>query len=162
MKTLLLVFSLFFIVLSAQTADELAVIVRNEGQSYEGKINGKEILRVKFDAVSGVSSKPQDLTLSGEMEKNSVAVKFHGEAKFNSIMTKTMRDKTITVYEIVLRNSENKDEILFGGDMVLKSMPKLFNLIVFEGEWMNNDEKLKAYFDNSAQLMNGLQSLDNN
>ena len=149
-------FLLCFSLASAQKRFDLPDLIKNNGHYFEGEKDKKQSIKVSFTSVSlsaGISSL---YDVEGSLQIGEATHKITGTVNYNQTETARVNDKSIQIYSAVL-NIENQG--VFKGSLALKLMPKLFNVIVFEGVLQKDKKRIAKHFDNSNQIMKYLESL---
>lgn len=149
-------FLLCFTITSAQKSIDLPGLIKNNGHYFEGEKGKKQSIKVSFTSVSlsaGISSL---YDVEGSLQIGENIHKITGTVNYNQTETASVNDESIQIYSTVL-NIENQG--VFKGSLALKLMPKLFNVIVFEGVLKKDKKKVAMHFDNSNQIMKYLESL---
>ncbi|MCQ4034685.1 hypothetical protein [Kaistella montana] len=142
----------------AQSNAEIIEIIKNNHQYFEGKKNEKNDVKVKFDSV--YSPIKDEYLVEGIAEIDNEISKFSGKISFNAKQTKKLRDPSISNFDVVLNGEKTSDNSkVFNGSLNIKMIPKLFNVIVFEGIYQEENAKSPMYFHNSNEIMRYLESL---
>lgn len=142
----------------AQSNLEIIQIIINNHQYFEGKKSEKNNVKIKFDSV--YTHIQDEYLVEGIAEIDDKISKFSGKISFNTKQTKKLRDPNIYNFDVTLNEEKIADNSeFFRGSLNIKIGPKLFNIIVFEGVYQDENVKSPMYFDNSNQIMKYLESL---
>ena len=154
-----LLFTLFFFnFFSAQNKVDFTQIIKNEGIYFEGKKDQKQQVKFKFDFV--YSTTANEYVVEGVSEIGDEISGFSGQINFNKKETKKFRNPSMYNFDVVLNIGKESDQIkVFKGHLNIKIIPKIFNIIVFEGIYQHENGKYPMDFDNSDQIMTYLESL---
>ncbi len=156
MKYLIIVF-LFCNLCSAQNKVDFTEIIKNNGNYFESEKDESQQVKFKFDSVYSTSD---DLyTVEGVAEIGGELSGVSGTINFNKNVTKKLRNPSIYNFDVLLYIGKEPDlSKTFKGQLNIKIVPKLFNVIVFEGIYQENNRKNPIHFDNSEQIMKFLES----
>lgn len=149
-------FLLCFTITSAQKSIDLPDLIKNNGHYFEGEKGKKQSIKVTFSSVSMSTGISSLYDVEGSLQIGDETHKITGNVNYNQTETARVNDESIQIYSAVL-NIENQG--VFKGSLGLKLMPKLFNVIVFEGVLQKDKKKVAMHFDNSNQIMKYLESL---
>ncbi len=156
MKYLIIVF-LFCNLFSAQNKVDFTEIIKNNGNYFESEKDESLQVKFKFDSVYSTSD---DLyTVEGVAEIGGELSGVSGTINFNKNVTKKLRNPSIYNFDVLLYIGKESDlSKTFKGQLNIKIVPKLFNVIVFEGIYQEKNRKNPIHFDNSEQIMKFLES----
>ena len=154
----LIITLLFCNLFSAQNKVDFTEIIKNNTDYFEGKKAEKHDVKIKFDSV--YSSNQKEYLVKGVAEIDDKILNISGQIIFNPKETKKLRDRSMYNFDVVL-NAENASgpTPVFDGRLNIKMIPKIFNVIVFEGIYQDENGKNPMNFDNSEQIMKYLESL---
>lgn len=160
MKKFILLFILCSSFAFSQSNVDFVQIIKNKGNYFDGKKGADQELKIKFDSVYLNVANENEIFVEGFLESGINRSKISGKISFNKKMTKKLNDPTIYNFDVILNEGQPSEKTgVFSGTLNLKIMPKLFNVIVFEGIWLEDNTKYQFSFDNYHEITSYLESL---
>ena len=154
----LIITLLFCNLFSAQSNVDFSEIIKNGNNYFEGKKDENQQVKFTFDSV--YSNNEDEYFVEGIAEIGDEISSVSGKINFNKKETKKFRNPSMYNFDVVLNIGKESDQTkVFKGQLNIKMIPKIFNVIVFEGIYQDENGKDPMHFDNSEQIMKYLESL---